>query len=74
MPEKLNKTKSVKVPKKPIKSPKDIQAGPSNSESIVGERKLKKSEYIEAVGRRKRAVARVRLFTVNPSESMEAGL
>ena len=37
------------------------------------EKKVKKVRYHEAVGRRKRAVARVRLYTVNPSESMETG-
>lgn len=34
---------------------------------------VKKSEYFEAVGRRKRAIARVRLFTVAPAESADAG-
>jgi len=45
---------------------------PKTSKPIV-EKKPKKQEYIEAVGRRKRAVARVRLYTVGPAESVEAG-
>jgi small subunit ribosomal protein S9 len=73
MPEKSSKIKAVKVPKKPVEILEDAQVGLPVSEDVVGERKLKKSEYIDAVGRRKRAVARVRLFTVNPSESMETG-
>jgi small subunit ribosomal protein S9 len=36
-------------------------------------RKEKKAKYFEAVGRRKRAVARVRIWIANPSESIEAG-
>lgn len=35
--------------------------------------KKTKKEYYEAVGRRKTAVARVRLFTANPSESATEG-
>lgn len=35
--------------------------------------KSKKAQYFEAVGRRKRAVARVRLYTVDSTESMETG-
>jgi small subunit ribosomal protein S9 len=37
------------------------------------EKKPKKIQYFEAVGRRKRAVARVRLYTVDSAESMETG-
>jgi small subunit ribosomal protein S9 len=37
------------------------------------EKKPKKIQYLEAVGRRKRAVARVRLYTVDSAESMETG-
>jgi len=33
----------------------------------------KNNKYYEAVGRRKRAVARVRLFSVGPSQSINAG-
>ena len=73
MPEKSKKTKikktakvaEKKIEEKEIETPKEAEA--------PKERKLKKSEYIEATGRRKRAVARVRIFTVGPSESMEAG-
>jgi small subunit ribosomal protein S9 len=67
MPEKLKKTKTAKTEtiKKEVDAPKEAE--------VSQERKLKKSEYIEAVGRRKRAVARVRIFTVGPSESIEAG-
>lgn len=35
--------------------------------------KPQKSQYLEAVGRRKRAIARVRLFEASPSESIEKG-
>jgi small subunit ribosomal protein S9 len=68
------KEKSIK---KSAASAKRKQADPSKSESFVGQsievKKSKKTEYFEAVGRRKRAVARVRLFTVSPSDSMEMG-
>ncbi len=59
MKEKLTKT----TEKKTIK-PK--------AEKVI-EKKLKKVEYFEAIGRRKRAIARVRIFAVNPSESIESG-
>jgi len=57
MPEKSKKTKTAK--------PK--------AEATPKEKTLKKNEYIEAIGRRKRAIARVRITTVSPSESIEAG-
>ncbi len=71
MPEKSNKTKSIRKPKVPDQDNASTES--SDLVDVSTERKLKKSEYIEAIGRRKRAVARVRLFTVSPSESMEAG-
>lgn len=45
-------------------------------DSAVAERLSKKDNskrYFEAVGRRKRAVARIRIFTVNPKDSAAAG-
>jgi len=68
MPEKPKKTSKTKP-----KVAKKEQVLPPQAESPTEGRKLKKSEYIEAVGRRKRAVARVRIFTVGPAESVEAG-
>lgn len=61
--------------KKPAASAKRKQAGPPNSKGVGGStiKKIKKIQYFEAVGRRKRAVARVRLYTVGPAESMEIG-
>jgi len=66
-----------KSSKKSTTSAKRKQANQSKSESFVEQKieikKPKKTDYFEAVGRRKRAIARVRLFTVNPSESIEVG-
>lgn len=39
----------------------------------LGAEKKDSKRYFEAVGRRKRAVARVRIFTVNPKESVVEG-
>lgn len=62
------KEKSTKT-----KTKKTIKPETEKVVEKVIEKKVKKTEYFEAVGRRKRAIARVRLFTVNPSESMEMG-
>jgi small subunit ribosomal protein S9 len=62
---KLKKIKTTKTEAPKIEAPEiEVEAK---------EKKLKKSEYIEATGRRKRAVARVRIFTVSPADSIEAG-
>lgn len=53
--------------KKPVASAKRKQADKPKTKIP------KKLQYFEAVGRRKRAVARVRLYTVGPAESMEIG-
>jgi small subunit ribosomal protein S9 len=74
MPEKSKKTKVVKIVK--TKVPEIVKTEiPETEVEVVEtkEKKLKKSEYIEAIGRRKRAVARVRIFTVSPTDSIEAG-
>jgi small subunit ribosomal protein S9 len=53
--------------KKPAANAKRKQVGEPKTKSS------KKVQYYEAVGRRKRAVARVRIYTANPSESISAG-
>lgn len=57
MPEKLKKTKKTKKEETELKK----------------EKAPKKAQYFEAVGRRKRAIARVRLYTVDSTESIETG-
>lgn len=42
---------------------------PEIKEEII--KKLKKNEYIEGIGRRKRSVARVRIYTSSPSQSVD---
>ncbi len=69
-------TKST-VAEKPVKKMGDADAmvatavdtDMTNSEKSKGNGK----KYFEAVGRRKRAVARVRIFTVNPKDSAAEG-
>lgn len=40
-------------------------------ETKVSDKKLKKDEYIEGIGRRKRSVARVRIYTTSPAQSID---
>jgi len=63
---KKNQT-SVHLPLKKIKQ----QAKVSKTEQKTQD--LKKKRYYEAVGRRKSAVARIRLFTSSPTESAKEG-
>jgi small subunit ribosomal protein S9 len=74
--EKTNKTKKPKKEKKP-KAPKAEKATEQVAESdekvdinLVKEEKRAK-RYFESVGRRKSAIARVRLFTIKPFEGDE---
>ena len=66
--------KTIKKPKKETKpkSPK-AEVEPKEPEKIeeAEERAAKLKKYYEAVGRRKTAVARVRLFTIKPFEGEE---
>jgi len=59
----------VKKPK--IKEKKVVISQPKKE--IIRSKPEKKTKYYEAVGRRKTAVARVRLYTSNPSESVLEG-
>ena len=59
----------VKKPK--MKEKKAVISQPKKE--IVRSKPEKKTKYYEAVGRRKTAVARVRLYTSNPSESVLEG-
>ena len=66
--------KKVAVPKKIILP--EISGEENKLESDEKDQKdalNKKKRYYEAVGRRKTSVARVRLWTVHPSESAESG-
>jgi len=59
---------------KSVASVKRKQTVSSKSENFGGNtiKKSKESKYFEAIGRRKRAIARVRLFAVSTSESIES--
>lgn len=69
------------VTKKPVASAKrkqvvtlaSTQRGESESKGLSGKPQEKKRKYLETVGRRKTAVARVRLFTSSPSQSAMEG-
>lgn len=62
------------VPEKAVATPKPIAAHKplaTTPQAVSPKPRLEK--YFEAVGRRKRATARVRLYTSNPQNSAEAG-
>lgn len=76
--EKKSAKKTIKKPivkKKSAASAKRKQAGPPKSKSFGREEKKisKKRKYHEAIGRRKSASARVRLFTSGPLQSAMEG-
>lgn len=86
MPKKKSKTKEKKLAITPTKSRK--QVGSPKSKKVLAEKTKKvrpkarlagtvakraERKYSEAVGRRKRAVARVRVFTSSPSQSIGEG-
>ena len=58
-------------PRPPLTEPKAMSGKAPQSEGLGG--KSKKRKYFETVGRRKTAVARVRLFTASPSQSVIEG-
>ena len=51
------------------------EKSPTAAKVKAGKKKIKINDkrYYEAVGRRKRAIARVRLFTADPSQSLKEG-
>ncbi len=55
--------------------PKNIRSKKNNIKKEEKNKKgsVLKKEYFEGIGRRKRAVARVRIFTCSDSQSLEAG-
>ena len=58
--------------KKAVAPKKEKTADPKvseDTEKII--KKLKKNEYIEGIGRRKRSVARVRIYTSSPAQSVD---
>lgn len=64
MPENTKKKKSKKVP---------IKVGTSTGAEEKAPKETISKNYFEGIGRRKRAVARVRVFTCGPSQSVEVG-
>lgn len=76
--EKTNKTKKPKKEKKvkmpQEKAPKEtaeIAEVPASVEAVPSKEEKKSRRYFEAVGRRKNAIARVRLLTIKPLEGDE---
>jgi small subunit ribosomal protein S9 len=68
---KTKKTLVKKIPSKKTKSKKTLVKKASTKKALA--KKIKKvKHYYEAVGRRKRAIARVRLFTCRPFEDKKA--
>ena len=70
----LNKAKHTPLVQNSEKEKKESKnTKKQKSISIQKEKKLKAKKYYEAVGRRKSAIARIRLYTCGPSESIENG-
>ena len=71
LPLRKQKETKPKVEKPKIKEKKTVVS--QSKKQITREKPEKKAKYYETVGRRKTAVARVRLFTSSPSESALEG-
>lgn len=66
-------TKSKKIPKSTKKTKRSKAKKPAPAIEKKLSQKSKEGKYHEAVGRRKSAIARVRLFTSNPLQSATEG-
>ena len=51
----------------------DVSSAEASSEALINFDKKDSKRYFESIGRRKRAIARVRIFTANPKDSASQG-
>lgn len=71
----MPKKSATEIAKKEILEPaiESIESVDTVSDSFVGFDKKDSKRYFESIGRRKRAIARVRVFTANPKDSAAQG-
>jgi len=72
MPETTKKNKKIKKTIKRIKKVKKVKTEEMSEETPKPAEETAKN-YFETIGRRKTAIARVRLFTCSPAQSIETG-